>query len=616
MCGIYGNINNKKTTEYYKEKLNLLEHRGPDNQSFYTDKNLFLGHTRLSILDLNSNANQPFEDEQNVLIFNGEIYNFIELHQEYLLDIKLKTHSDTEILFLLLKKIGKDIIKRLNGMFAFAFYDKTNKMVLIARDTMGIKPLYYHLTNDSMEFASEIKPLNFQVDFNNVKQFVIQRTYQNGYLPYSNIDEFPIGHYAIYDINTLKFEINKYNKIDEIPSKEIYLRNTTIKLNQQIDKLDELMKQSIELHLQSDAKIGSLCSGGVDSSLISAIATKINPNVSLYHAGVDGVGGEEEYAEMVSKHINKEINYIKVSAETYWKVFPYLTYISDLPIYHPNDVSLHYIAEKAKFDGIKVLLSGEGADELFGGYSWHKNLIQRKKLFNLYDKYPLFGKIAKRLLFKYTKNGLNSINNKNYKNFMPLGLGYSDLNIENLSKSATFMSNDFKNWKDWQKHLKIYQDFDANEDSNFALSLMFNNLYGHLGSILHRTDRILMANSIEGRVPFLENEIINFALNLPYNNKINNQEGKFLLKKVSERYLPHEVIYRTKAGFPVPWVNYIGKIEKIFENGFILDLLDMSLDDLKAYYENDVYAKFSLISLEVWGRIFVRQEDYKSIIVE
>lgn len=616
MCGIYGNINNKKTTEYYKNKLNLLEHRGPDNQSFYTDENLFLGHTRLSILDLNSNANQPFEDEQNVLIFNGEIYNFIELQQEYLSDIKLKTHSDTEVLFLLLKKIGKNIIKRLNGMFAFAFYDKTNKMVLIARDTMGIKPLYYHITNNSLEFASEIKPLNFQVDFNNVKQFVIQRTYQNGYLPYSNIHEFPIGHYAIYDINTSKFEINKYNKIDEIPNKEIYLRNTTIKLNQQIDKLDELMKQSIELHLRSDAKIGSLCSGGVDSSLISVIATKINPNVSLYHAGVDGAGGEEEYAEMVSKHINKKINYIKVSAETYWKVFPYLTYISDLPIYHPNDVSLHYIAEKAKLDGIKVLLSGEGADELFGGYSWHQNLIQRKKLFNFYDKYPLFGKIAKRLLFRYTKNGLNSINSKNYKSFMPLGLGYSDLNIEILSKAATFMSNDFKNWKDWQKHLKIYQDFDNNEDNNFALSLMFNNLYGHLGSILHRTDRILMANSIEGRVPFLENEIINFALNLPYNNKINNQEGKFLLKKVSERYLPHEVIYRTKAGFPVPWVNYIGKIEKIFENGFILDLLNMPLDDLKAYYENDVYAKFSLVSLEVWGRIFVRQEDYKSITVE
>ncbi len=616
MCGIYGNINNKKTMEYYKDKLNLLEHRGPDNQSFYTDENLFLGHTRLSILDLNSNANQPFEDATSILIFNGEIYNFIELHQEYLSDIKLKTHSDTEVLFLLLKKFGKDIIKNLNGMFAFAFYDKINKMVLIARDTMGIKPLYYHLTNNSIEFASEIKPLNFQVDFNKVKQFIIQRTYQNGYLPYSNINEFPIGHYAVYDINTSKFEINKYNKIDEIPSKEIYLRNTIIKLNQQIDKLDELMKQSIALHLRSDAKIGALCSGGVDSSLISAIATKINPNVSLYHAGVEGSGGEEEYAEMVSKHINKEINYIKVSAETYWKVFPYLTYISDLPIYHPNDVSLHYIAEKAKLDGVKVLLSGEGADELFGGYLWYQNLIQRKKLFNLYDKNPLFGEIAKRLLFKYTKNGLNSINSKNYKNFMPLGLGYSDLNIEILSKSATFMLNDFKNWKDWQEHLKIYQDFDSNEDNNFALSFMFNNLYGHLGSILHRTDRILMANSIEGRVPFLENEMINFALNLPYNHKINNQEGKFLLKKVSERYLPNEVIYRTKAGFPVPWANYIGKIEKIFENGFILDLLDMSLDDLKAYYENDAYAKFSLISLEVWGRIFVRKEDYKSIIIE
>lgn len=616
MCGIYGSINNKKNLDDYNNRLKKLEHRGPDNQSYYFGEDIFLGHTRLSILDIDFHANQPFEDDSNILIFNGEIYNYIELRKRYLKDIEFKTHSDTEVLFYLLKKFGYEIIKELNGMFAFSFFDKIKNILLIARDTMGIKPLYYILNDASFEFSSEVKSLTYLINNEKVKEFMYLRSYQNGYLPYSNVKEFPKGHYGIYEINTNELKIDKFNKIDDIPNKVNYNKNLESGFEQAKKLLDNRMNESIRLHLQSDAKIGALCSGGVDSSLISVIANMQNPNIELYHAGMEGSGGEEKYAEIVSKHIGKDINYYKVNAEEYWKNFPYLTYISDVPLYHPNDISLHYIAKKAHKDGVKVLLSGEGADELFGGYSWHQNLIKRQKIFQIYDKLPIvFNKIMKKLLFHFTKNGLNTITSKNYKNFMPLGLGYSEIMPDYLSKVATFSSNNFENWKEWHNHLSIYENFDE-KNRNFALSLMHNNLHGHLGSILQRTDRILMANSIEGRVPFLENGIIDFALNLPYDYKINNNEGKYILKKVAEKYLPHSIIYRKKVGFPAPWIKHIEKIEKIFEKGFILEITGLTSNELKLFYQNDIYAKFMLISLEVWGRIFIRKEDFKSIIVE
>jgi len=615
MCGIYGAIGSNFSLDEHIINLNKLKHRGPDNQSYFYENNVFLGHTRLSILDTTENANQPFIDDENVLVYNGEIYNFLELKNEFLKGQKFTTNSDTEVLFYLLKKCGERIIAELNGMFAFAFFNKTNHKLLLARDTLGIKPLYYINDRNLLLFSSEIKSLPYKVDLNKVKEFILLKTYQNGYLPFQDIREFPTGHYAIFDALNSKFEVLKYNKIDDIPKKEIFIgyKKNSSNLNFQI--LDDLINKSIDIHLRSDVKLGALCSGGVDSSLISAIASKINPQIELYHAGVEGHGGEEKYAEIVSKHLKKDIIFFKVSEENYWKVFPYVTYISDLPIYHPNDVSLYYIAQRAHENGVKVLLSGEGADELFGGYTWHQVLIKRKKLFNFYDKHPLLNKILKVLLFKYTKNGLNTMNVYEYCNFMPLGLGFSSINTETLSKAAMFISNDFRNWERWQNHLEIYKDFDKG-DRNFGLSIIFNNLYGHLGSILHRTDRILMANSIEGRVPYLENNIIKFALNLPFNYKINKTIGKFILKKVAEKYLPKKVIYRKKEGFPVPWSRYIGKIEKIFENGFIVELTDLSPKYLKLYYENDVFLKFNLISLEVWGRIFVRNEDYQSIVVE
>lgn len=617
MCGIYGAINTNKKMGQLNEKLLKLNHRGPDSHDFYynEDKKIYLGHTRLSILDLNSSANQPFQDNEHVLIYNGEIYNYLELKEKYLKEEKFNTCSDTEVIFKLLKKFYTNIIVEFNGMFSFAFYDINNAELLVARDRMGIKPLYYYQENDMFEFASEVKSLDYEIDSYKVKDYFTTRTYQRGNLPYKKIVEFPSGSFVKCNFITNSFVFNKYFDLFNVPKKLIYDNYKNDGLYNSMNKLEMFLDNSVQIHLRSDAKIASLCSGGLDSSLISAIATQYDSNISLYHAGVEGNGGEEKYSEIVAKHLKKEITYTKINKELFWHDFPYLTYISDLPIYHQNDVLLHQISKKARLDGVKVLLSGEGADELFGGYKWHQNIYKKYKIFRFLSQHPLLNKLFANILFEFSKNGLNSINLENFKSFIPQGLGYNYSNVDSTVKGHILVKNNFKDWILWEKSLSSYEKFDEFEEKNIVLSLMMDNLQGHLGTILHRTDRIMMANSIEGRVPFLENSIIEMGLNLPFDYKINSS-GKLILKLVAEKYLPKSVIYRKKAGFPVPWKAYVDGIHKIFENGFILDMSGLTLKQLENFYIGDANLKFMLIALEVWGRIFVLKQDYKNIVVE
>lgn len=622
MCGIYCKIlktNTEHPIEVYQKKINNIKHRGPDNLSLIKKNNVIFGHTRLSILDASDNANQPFFDDNHYLVYNGEIYNFQELKEEHLHEVNFKTHSDTEVLFELLKKFGDTILENLNGMFAFAFANFKSNKLTIARDLSGIKPLYYINNSDSFEICSEIKGLDYTISQQKLKEQILYGTYQEGNLPYENVEALQGGYTLEIDLTSFDIKKKKFKSFLENIKSEIHLFNNNQEEKYLVNKLESLILSSVEAHLQSDAAIGALCSGGVDSSLLSSISQKFNPNIKLYHAGVEGDGGEEHYAELVSKHLSKPITYIKMNEEIYWKDFPYLTFISDLPIYHPNDMSLHAIAKIANQDGIKVLLSGEGADELFGGYSWHQRLMKQYRINKIFQRKP---EILKKLSGNYDKtlkSGFNSFSLQDIENYMPLGLGYFDMSAELFARSYIFQSQEFKNWKRFQSVKAAYNNLDTSDLEKHMQSIIHFNSYGHLGSILHRTDRILMANSLEGRVPFLENGIIEFSMNLPLKYKINKRfkkEGKYLLKKVAEGYLPKEVIYRQKAGFPAPFDKYIKNVEKIFEKGFCLEYTNLSLSDLKTYYEGNPYLKFRMLALEVYGRIFIWQQDYKEIVVE
>lgn len=614
MCGIYGYISHKNPflPEEKVDKLRMLSHRGPDNTGFYHKDNLFLGHMRLSILDLSDAANQPFQDSQCCLIYNGEIYNYLQLREKHLGGKHWLTSSDTEVLFELLRLQGIGCLPLLNGMFALAFYDKSKNELLLARDTVGIKPLYYIAEPDFFEFSSEIKSLSFVPDLDALKDVLVYGHFEEGCLPYKNVKELMPGHVLQLELGTGKYRIEPFvrleDKVNDARFKEFSQAGNLA------SQLDSLLQSSILLHLQSDAPIGALCSGGIDSSLISALAVKHRKDVRLYHAGVAGERGEEGYARMVSDHLNVPLESIRMTKEEYWNAFPVVTYHNDLPIYHPNDISLYSICRKAQSDGMKVLLSGEGADELFGGYAWHQYFASVLKRYDrrVMSRGFLGGVISRAIERISQSGGFPDLDKDDFIHCSALGIGYSSGEIGSLARSSSLAAQQFKAWKRWMENLEVYEGL-AGKNEAAVLSFLLNNLYGHLSSILHRTDRILMMNSLEGRVPFLENSIFEFALNLPLRQKISGKEGKVILKKVASRYLPHEVVYRRKAGFPVPWYEYLPSVPHILNDGFVCGWTGLSAMNLQSWYRSDPLLKFRLISIEVWGRIFVWDQDPEDV---
>lgn len=622
MCGISGcYLNQIFNLDILISGAKLQHHRGPDNFGYYNDDKIALFHNRLSIIDLSDASNQPYEKDNYVLVFNGEIYNYKELYKKYFGNKEIPK-SDTIVLFDLLIEYKDKIIPELNGMFAFALYNKIDNTILLGRDRTGIKPLYYYSENNNLFFASEIKTvlsfLKSTIDFNQAENLLkdsVDDLFAIGHLEYQKdlykgIHELKPGHYMFYDCNNNTFEMHCYFNYSKHITKEAFQsinKNSEIYL---IDKLDSLLNESIKIHLISDAKIGSLCSGGIDSSLITAIALKYNPNISIFHAGVRGGGGEEEYAELVAQHLGINIEYIYMEENEFLETLPAAIYHSDFPTYHPNDISLFSICNKSREHNIKVLLCGEGADELFGGYSWHKFFNEQSRLNENIEKgLKNFNKLLNKLkMFIFRPE----FNKEDFINYTPSYLNYSNANIPNLAKRNSLIRNT-DSWNFYDSLISQYKNI-ANEQEANSLAFISNNLGGHLSSVLHRNDRMGMMASIETRVPFLENEIIDFALNLELQYKINNQEGKYLLKKVSERYIPMKNIYRAKAGFPVPYTNYLSKFNhNLFENGFLINYLKINKNILDRWIGSDSLLLFQAMVIEIWGRIFIYDQDFKEL---
>ena len=604
MCGLYARFGLLNGREI--DNLKKIQHRGPDNISSEIGTDYFLGHTRLSLFDLTENSNQPFKYFESMMVFNGEIYNYLEIKEKYYKNEPFDAPSDTFVLSRLLYDFGSDVLSELDGMFSVVFFDARIEEVIVARDLAGIKPLYLHKTDSYLDFSSEIKCFESIEISNEINKVFTERSFQLGDLPYKGVLEVPAGSFCKFKIKDKNLEFEKFKSPLNMISKGNFTQKDLI------DKLDNLVNSTIELHMRSDAKIGSLCSGGLDSSLISAIAYKLNPNLKLYHAGVKGKGGEEYYSNLVSKYINCEIEYQYMDKFKFWADFAYVTYISDIPIYHPNDLSLHMIAKKVHQDGCKALLSGEGADEMFGGYSWHQSMIKTPFL-GMYSGNNRYIRFVIRKIKQYLTPLAWARDKKEFFNVNPLGIGYGSENLSHLVKGYSFQVNNFKKVNVFNNIIDAYLKSGYTQEEAYNLAIIHQDFYGHLGSILHRTDRILMANSIEGRVPFIENNLIEFSMQIGLNQKISGTQGKYLLKKVAERYLPKEVIYRRKAGFPVPWQNYLNGVEHILKDGFIESLTNLDFSRIINYVDKDKTFMFLLISLEVWGRIFAFKQSYLEV---
>ena len=619
MCGIYGRVglNRVVDTQECLRRTQMLHNRGPDYCGSYSETNVFLGHARLSILDLTPAGNQPFGDREARLVFNGEIYNWKQLRTEHLAGQELHSHSDTEVLFLLLRKMGAACLPLLNGMFAFAYYTASRRQMLLARDMVGIKPLNFIAEPSVFEFSSEIKNLDYVPDLNRLKEYLVFGRFGEDFVPYANVREVLPGSYVELDCASGRWSQKPYREVESLVSPEAHRRLTSsVDL---VDQLDGLLQRSVALHEQSDAPIGFLCSGGLDSSLITAIAAKQHPNVSLYHADFEGEGRELAHAEQVARHVGAPLHKTTMTKDEFWRMYPELTYALDLPVQHPHALSLCMIARKARADGLKVLLAGEGADELFAGYwfypAYARSLSQHRRH---NDPRRIIGKVLRKLWSKHNPDPdpywFFGEMNPAFQQHAHVGFGDAWSLAEPI-QALSLVGQDFKAWARWQQATEAFAWMDDKREASVLSFQLFYTRY-HLQPLLHRLDRMLMVHSIEGRVPFLENELMHFAFNLGINQKFDGNNTKLLLKQVALRHLPANIVNRQKIGFTVPFAKYVTQYPKILENGFVSEWTRLTKKELLAWCNGDMNQLYRLISIEVWGRIFVHKVPWTEIKVE
>lgn len=552
MCGISGYINktNKSATVDIKNATNAIKHRGPDAEGFYINENngIYLGHRRLSILDLSTAANQPFftRDNRYVIVYNGEIYNYNELKNSC--HLTTKTTSDTEVIIEMFAQHGTRSFGWLNGMFAFAIYDTIENKIYLTRDRFGVKPLFYYFDGEQFAFASEIKALKqlstLKLEINTA---VFPEFLHLGFISqpntiYKNVFKFPTGSFVEIDLNKKKIEIKFefYWQVNDV------IRRHTLDNEQQITKdLKNLLFESVEKQLVSDVPIGTFLSGGIDSSLVTAIASKIKKDkIKTFSIGYDAKKYDEsKFAERVSKEIGTEHHAFMFREQDIEDILANIITSYDEPFADSSAYPTMLVSKHAR-EHVTVSLSGDGGDELFMGYGmyqWAKRL-----------QYP-FVKFTKDIVYPLTKHANEKIKRAG------LLIHYNqstNINTHIFSQEQYYFSEhelktnvlntkvDFGNIKN-----NILPDRKLNPEE--CQSLWDLNFYLK-DELLVKVDRASMIYALESRVPFLDNKLVDYALNVNSNLKMRNGELKYILKKVLFSILPEHLFKRPKWGFSIP----------------------------------------------------------------
>lgn len=559
MCGINGIITRSKDKEKLIKKMNdKIIHRGPNAEGIYTDEYLALGHRRLSIIDL-SGGNQPIynEDESILIIYNGETYNYKELKNE-LKEYTFKTESDTEVILHGYEKWGYDVVKKLRGMFAFCIYDKNKKELFIARDHFGIKPLYYYKTDDLFLFSSEIKSF---LDIPGFKK-ELNKEMLGAYLTFSftpgektffkNVYKLSPGHYMTVNVETKDIQIEKYFTLK--------FEKTNKDYNTMVNEISNTMKESTKYHLISDVEVGSFLSSGIDSSYLVSLA---RPD-KTYTVGYDNKKYSEiDYAKDLTDRLGIKNITSKITKEEYMKAINDVYYHMDEPTTDACSIAVYFLSKLASKD-VKVVLSGEGADEFFGGYNSYDD--------NPYTKLPLFirkfvAAICKILpKNKYTRYLIRR--GKSLEDsYVSINRNFYDDELDDILKEKDYLKN-----KDILKD--TYNEYKNENELNKKLAIDIR--YWLTDNILLIVDKMTMAFSIESRVPFTDIEVFKLASTLPKEYKIRNNMTKAALRDAAKKDIPNESYKKKKLGFPVPvreWIKDNDFYEEI-KRAFSLDIAD------------------------------------------
>ncbi len=622
MCGITGKYNFRLSEPIDKnlasEMTKVITHRGPDDAGSYfnSKENLFLGHRRLSIIDLNT-GHQPISNENNTIwiVFNGEIYNFPELKNQLVsLGHKFKTNTDTEVIIHAYEQWGIDSFQKLNGMYAFALWNENNQELIIARDPFGIKPVYYFVNNNTFIFGSEVKTILLNkevtrgVDTAALYNFFTFTYVPSPYTVFKDIYKLKPGHYLSVKKNGYKVERFYFHSPAVLDFNDE---------NQLIEELQEKIFNAVKRQMISDVPIGAMLSGGVDSSIVATIMSKISPYpIKTFTVGFEGDFelNELKDAKLIAEKIGSEHYDLLVSSDDYKDLLPFSVWHMEEPV-ATGSILAYYMICKLAASKVKVVLTGQGADEPFAGYPRHLGEYYGKYYRDI--PYPLRKYFISPLINSLKRNeqlkrAISSLDEKITENRF--------LNIyKTLHKDLTsdlFIKNSF-NWesitfqaiKDWQKDTIQMDELNKLLYSDSRLSLPDNLLlYG---------DKMAMAVSLEARVPFLDLELMRFVESIPAKFKIKGLKQKYLLKKAASKWIPDEIIKKKKIGFATPLDNWFQSSlksnieEKLLSEGSAIreflnaDIIKKMIEDHSSKKQDYKRPLLSFLTFEIWYESFI-----------
>ncbi len=621
MCGIVG-FNSKKT-DILNNMLKSIKHRGPDDNGVFENDEFSLGHVRLSILDLSSYGHQPMSFKNLVMVYNGEIYNFKEVRSELeSFGYSFESQTDSEVILKAYHKWGIKAVDKFIGMFAIAIYDKEKREIVLIRDRVGVKPLYYYFDGKDFIFASELKPImEYKKDLQ-INKDALYEFFQFGYISsnlsiFENCHKVPPGTYLTFKIQNSKFKIKEYWSIIPYFKKPKFTKSE----EELVDELEKLLIDAFKYRMVSDVSVGVFLSGGIDSSIVTAILQKHYGNIHTFTIGFkEAKYNEANWAKKVASYLGTNHTEKYLSSDEAKEILKNFVNIYDEPFGDSSGIPTTLVSQVAKDNGVKVVLSADGGDEIFCGYEryWYS--------YNIGKKIFILPKIFRKLL----AFSMNTVGVNNASKF---------IKMKNFEHKYNQLSEMFKN-NTWGKiYEQIIHNFKSSEikillgdeqnitEHSFYIGEKEHPMQGMMlwdyhrylpDAILTKTDRATMSVSIEGREPLLDHRIAEFMAQVPFKYKYKDGTSKYLLRKVLQRYLPNDLIDRPKMGFGIPMFEWFSKdLRNLFDIYFDEDeikrqgilnakYIKKEHDKLKNNRPININKLWFILVFEMWYKKYVK----------
>jgi asparagine synthase (glutamine-hydrolysing) len=615
MCGFAGCLtdrtkaDNAAYDQTIHEMTKMIVHRGPDDDGYFADDHITMGFRRLSIIDLEG-GHQPlsYDNERYWMTFNGEIYNYVELREQLKAEgYEFKTSSDSEVILGMYAKYKQDATKYLRGMFAFVIWDKQEQTLFAARDQFGIKPFYYAIKDDNFYYASESKAI-----YKILKDKTFDKNAMQDYMTFQFVPEpetLTKENKMLAPGCSLTKKLGSAPQVTRYYHREFHpVKRTEAEYAQ---KIKDALFDSVKIHMRSDVPVGSFLSGGIDSSIIVAIAKNYNPNLETISVGFEREGYSElDVAQETAQVLGVKNYSMTITPEAFMKAFPHFVWSMDDPLADPAAVPQYFLAKEAR-KHVKVALTGEGADELFGGYTIYHEPESLKPF--RYTK-PINGALKKIGLMmpegmrgrSFLLRGTTPLENRYVGNAFIFGEDEKQKFIKDYNRNHPFQS--------------ITQPFyDESVDYDPISRMQFIDMHTWLnGDLLHNADRTTMAHSLELRTPFVDREVYNLAAEIPADLRISHGTTKYILRKAVEDVVPEHVLHRKKLGFPVPirfwlkdemydWAENIIKdsqTDQYFNKDYFLKLLSDHRDGVR----DNSRKLWTVLTFMMWHKIYVEDD--------